>query len=723
MDAIQLPLREIQKSRNVEVLLSKDQSDAIGAEVVKGYEEDETSRSEWKTRTDAAIKLALQMVEKKSFPWPDAANVKFPLVTIAALQFAARAYPALVKAPDLVKYRVMGEDQGGQKAARAGRIGRHMSYQLLDQDEDWEEDTDRKFIVVPIIGCAFKKSYWDPLTEKNCSKLVLPQNLVVHYYTRTLEKCERKTEVFELSDREIKEKQLSGLYSEKELGLPVIHESKLADKRQGMQAPPVGKSTPRELLEQHCYWDLDGDGYAEPYVITVNKATKQVLRIVHRFGEVVTQQSIQMKQLEDQKKTLALRLQEMVQSLPPPTGQETDQHVAAAQQIEQIAAAVQQQTAVLDQQLGQLQQSNDSAPQVLRIDAMECYTKYGFIPSPDGGFYDLGLGALLGPVNDSVNTLINQLIDSGTLQNNSSGFIGKGARIAGGEMRFKPFEWKRVNVAGQTLRDSIVPLPVAPTSNVLFQLLSLLINYGEKVSSVNEAMMGNNPGQNTPAYNMQAMLEQGLQVFNGIFKRLYRSFRKELRKLYTLNRIYLNPIEYYETIDGRWSVTQTDYTGPSNDVFPAADPNAFSSQENMMKAQFIAQRAATTPGYNMAAVEKLLHEAMDIPNTQDIYPVDEKGQPIIPPPQNPEIALKAAEEQRRTLEAHSRMEIDASSAHAQMTLIEAQVYQIEAEIALKGDQVMVEKFKALTDRLNAESARIKAIADDRKSKQPKSAAA
>ena len=73
----------------------------------------------------------------------------------------------------------MGEDKGGQKAARAGRIGRHMSYQLLDQDEQWEEDTDRKFIVLPIIGCAFKKTYWDPLKQKNCSRLVLPQNLVV----------------------------------------------------------------------------------------------------------------------------------------------------------------------------------------------------------------------------------------------------------------------------------------------------------------------------------------------------------------------------------------------------------------------------------------------------------------------------------------------------------------------------------------------------------------
>jgi chaperonin GroES len=39
--------------------------------------------------------LALQLQKDKSFPWPGASNVAFPLVTIAALQFHSRAYPAL----------------------------------------------------------------------------------------------------------------------------------------------------------------------------------------------------------------------------------------------------------------------------------------------------------------------------------------------------------------------------------------------------------------------------------------------------------------------------------------------------------------------------------------------------------------------------------------------------------------------------------------------------
>lgn len=730
MESLRLKLREIEASKNIDTLLSEDASDAIGRDVVQAYEEDEQSRAEWKKRTENAIKLALQMVEEKSYPWPNASNVKFPLVTIAALQFSARAYPALVKVPDLVHYRVTGEDKDGQKAARASRIGRHMSYQLLDQDESWEEDTDRKFIVVPIIGCAFKKTYWDPVKEQNCSRLVLPQNLCVHYYTRALEGCERKTEWFELYDREIKERQLREVYSNKEIGRPEVQLPKLSDQRQGITAPPQGRHTPREMLEQHTYLDLDGDGYPEPYVVTVEKSSRKVLRIVQRFAKVETEQSAQVEVLRKQRVLLELQVQELsgqmqaiASAAPPPDGQQTDADLvglrAVEAQIQELQAQAQliaNQIAQIDQKMATLNASDQSEPRVLSIEPLEHYTKVPFIPSPDGGFYDLGLGALLGPVNDSVNTLINQLIDSGTLQNGSQGFIGKGARVQGGEVRFRPFEWKRVNVAGQTLRDSLVPLPINQPSAVLFQLLSLLINYGEKISSVNEAMTGNNPGQNTPAYNMQAMLEQGLQVFNGIFKRLYRSFRKELRKLYVLNRLYMHPVEYYETLDGRWSAMQSDYSGDERDVVPAADPNAFSNMQNLVKAQFLAGRAQSVPGYKASAVERRLLEAMDITDPQEVYPLDQNGEPVIAPPPNPEFQIKAAEEQRRTLESQSRMQIDAASADSRMAVDESQVLLNMMKAQEIDAGIQIDQFAAITDRMKANSEKVRKLADASKAK-------
>jgi len=201
-----LSLETIQDSKNLVEDLSEDTVNDIGRMVCENYEVDEQSRRKWKIKMEDATELALQLTTPKTYPWPNAANVKFPLLTVASMQFAARAYPALVKAPDLVKYRVQGSDPQGEKAAKAQRISCHMSYQLLDQDEQWEEDQDKAFLALPILGCIFKKSYYDPTLEHNCSKLVLPKNLAVHYYAKSIESAERKTEIFELYDREIRER-------------------------------------------------------------------------------------------------------------------------------------------------------------------------------------------------------------------------------------------------------------------------------------------------------------------------------------------------------------------------------------------------------------------------------------------------------------------------------------------------------------------------------------
>lgn len=92
-------LDDLQDHDNINEMLTKEQSSIIGLRVHSTYTDDESSRQRWLEKSEDATKLALQITEVKSYPWPNAANVKFPLVTIASMQFAARAYPSLVKAP------------------------------------------------------------------------------------------------------------------------------------------------------------------------------------------------------------------------------------------------------------------------------------------------------------------------------------------------------------------------------------------------------------------------------------------------------------------------------------------------------------------------------------------------------------------------------------------------------------------------------------------------
>ena len=543
-----MKLQKILESSNLAADLSDDKLIEIGNDVVAGYETDLESRKPWEKDLKNWTELALQVASDKTFPWPNAANIKYPLLATAAMQFAARAYPTLIPSNGkVVKCKVIGSDPTGEKSMRAFRVSTHMSYQVMEQMDGWEEDMDKLLIALPISGTCFKKTYWDSSKQQNCSKLVLPKSLVVNYWTRCLEDAERITEVFYLSKRKVKERQNLGIFIDVELGDPQTPADDVTTSinRSFQLANDFDETTPYTILEQHTYLDLDEDGYAEPYIVTVEAESNKVLRIVPRFSEADVL-------MDDKQK-------------------------------------------------------------VVSIEAIQYYTKYGFIPNPDGGFYDIGFGRLLGPLNNSANTIINQLVDAGSLSNLQAGFIGKGLRIKMGETRFQPGEWKAVNAVGDDLKKQIFPLPVREPSQVLFNLLDLLLKSGKELASVAEIFVGKMPGQNTPATTTMASIEQGMKVFTAVYKRVYRSLTSEFRKIYKLNQQYMNPEEYISILDN--PIPQEDYKGPEDDIIPGADPSAVSSQEKQQKVQAVMQLLNLGTINPMAATLMYL-EAHEIPEAE-----------------------------------------------------------------------------------------------------------
>jgi chaperonin GroES len=188
-------LAEFVQSTNIAESLDNETLDKIGLQVCEWFDVDMAARFDWSQRNEEYLKLATQVVETKTTPWPNAANVKFPLLTTAAMQFAARAYPALVPGPNLVAGLVIGRDEGGMKQQSAQRVGKHMSYQLLHEMAGWEEDMDKLCMMLPIVGCVFKKTYWDAVKGHNCSELIMPDELVIDYYAKSVELASRKSQI------------------------------------------------------------------------------------------------------------------------------------------------------------------------------------------------------------------------------------------------------------------------------------------------------------------------------------------------------------------------------------------------------------------------------------------------------------------------------------------------------------------------------------------------
>lgn len=130
-------------------------------------------------RYDRAMAVAMQVRKEKTFPWPNASNVVFPLLTTAAIQFQARAYPAIIDGGQVVKGRVLGPDPDGSKRERADRVAHHMTWQFLNDVPGWEEDTDKLLLQLPIVGCVFRKTWRDGVRDQNNSETVTAKDFVV----------------------------------------------------------------------------------------------------------------------------------------------------------------------------------------------------------------------------------------------------------------------------------------------------------------------------------------------------------------------------------------------------------------------------------------------------------------------------------------------------------------------------------------------------------------
>lgn len=610
------------QSTNLAEKLDEEQLIAIGSRCKQGFELDLDSRSDWEQDLAEWIGLAKQVRQEKSYPWPKASNVKYPLLSTAAMQFGARAYPSLVPSNgQLVKTQVIGKDLSGEKLNKAERVSKYMSYQIMQEMDGWEEDMDKMLMMLPIVGTLFKKTFYDKTEDKIVSRLILPTNLVVNYWAKNLDDSERVSEIIQMSPRKFKEKQLKKIYLDVDLGDPQ------------MPAQPDtnyhttnDETTPYELIEQHTFLDIEETGYALPYMVTFERNSGKVVRISNRF---------------------------------------------LADDVEMDGKTI------------------------VRVKPLQMYTKFGFVPNPDGGFYDIGFGILLGPLNESVNTIINQLVDAGSLSNLQSGFIGKGLRLKMGDARFQPGEWKPVNATGDDLRKQIVPLPAKEPSNVLFQLMGTLITSGKELASVAEIFVGKMPGQNTPATTTMASIEQGMKVFTAVYKRIFRALGLEFKKIFELNSIYLDPNKYVAVLDD--TVGPEDFDSESYDVCPGADPTAVSQTEKLLKAQGLMELVGQIPqAFDMIEVLSRVLEAQEQPNWQKVFSkeIQQSGQLPPPPPDPKMMAIQAkmqADQQKAAVDIQSKqmsMELDGRDKVMQMQMEQqahAQKMQMEKEKAmLKG---------------------------------------
>jgi chaperonin GroES len=607
----------------------------LGTDVVADYKRDKTDRGDWEKIAEEALKAASQekAAAPKAYPWPGCSNVNYPMLITAALQFNARSYPAIVKGDEAVSCKVVGRDTGkpmmgpdglpmaqgpdgrqfpgsmvmqappelqqmfqpvwqvppGGKAKRAKRVSEYMNTVLFYRMKDWESDTDSLLMQLPIVGCVFRKVWFDPYLQEQRSAMVSAMRIYVPEGARSCETTPRLTEeIPDVYPHEVREKIRSGYYRE-----IVLDDD---EERAGA----------RMLLEQQRLIDIDGDGLEEPYIVTVDLESEKVLRIEPNFGP------------DDVKMTQDGR--------------------------------------------------------ILSIAKGQFYVKYGFFPHPEGKFYDIGLGHLLKQVGAVVDTALNQLIDAGTAQTAGGGFIASGIRLQGrrgSSLQFEPGKYMTVDgVNGADLRNGIVERTLPQVSTVTFQVLDLILGAARDISGVKDVITGE-ASNNGQVGTTLALIEQGLQVYNAIFKRTYLSLKNEFTLLKENIRRYggeAAAADYAEVLDDPEADFERDFSSKDMDIRPVADPSTSTRMQKAAKAQGLLSTVGI-PGANPQAILMRVYESMDIENPEEL---------MMPPPQGPDPMMVAKAEGEAAKAQKALADAGKAQAETEQTAVETQIMQAKA---------------------------------------------
>jgi hypothetical protein len=566
---------------NIAADLSEEKLTEIAQKVVQEYGEDRDSMSEWSKMVDKGMKVAKPAMESKSYPWEGASNYKSPMIYEAVISFGDRASTEILGGKKLVKGCIEGIETP-EKQARMSRVAQFMNWQFNYEMPEWRAEQEQALYALAAVGCFFKKTFFDPTEGKNVSLPIFYPNFAVNQNERSMSALTRFTECKVYCEAEVNERIAAGIWLDQTYAMD---DNEIAD----IDADDKDQSSEDEFLEQHCMLDLDDDGIAEPYIVTVHTQSEKVARIVARFDR----SSILVKLADGVVASLDKAMAQAVQQ----ASQEITVTMEGQQPIEAISGALEQ---LQSKALGMLK--------IVKIKPVNMITKYGFIVAPDGTFLNWGYCHLLTGYLELINTTSNQTIDSGSLANMGGGFVSKEFRNNKSPFRVSPGKFVQTGVDAQTMQTGIMPYPFKEPSASLITL-----NQEAKAEARNLTAIINMEGAiapNAPAATTLGLLQEKMMPTTALISRILRSMSDEFRKMFDLNAKYTDPVTYQEVLDDPQADYQQDFTRAGYDIEPTAEAAKSSMMQKMQSTQVLMELMPVIQASG-GQVKALVSEALD----------------------------------------------------------------------------------------------------------------
>jgi hypothetical protein len=170
-----------------------------------------------------------------------------------------------------------------------------MNYQLTEVMLEYRPEHEKLLWNLPLAGSAFKKVYYDPSIGRQVAVFIPAEDIVVPYGASSLEKAERVTHVMRKTPNEVKKLQEAGFYADIDLGEPSYELDDIEKQKAEEQGMTAIQDDRYRMLEIHVDLDLKGHehknkkneptGIALPYVVTIEKGTRNVLAIRRNWYE------------------------------------------------------------------------------------------------------------------------------------------------------------------------------------------------------------------------------------------------------------------------------------------------------------------------------------------------------------------------------------------------------------------------------------------------------
>ncbi len=263
---------------------------SLGQKGFELYQEDEESRSEWLATHAEYLEIYHQKDTYDNNFSSDfnSSDARVPLLTESCLGFQARAYKAIFPQRSFIATTSM-EDITPEEQQRAERVAKWMNYLLNFQQRRYKRDKKRMLLAAALMGSDFTKTYPDPVTGLPKVERVRAQDFIVCYGTgpRELEDVRRKTHKITMDINKAKKLYRDGFFSALPIESDAAYEDSgefqtVEDDADGMHE--VGKDGKSAIiLEQHTWYDLDGDGIEEPIIVWIDYNSKKVLRVTARY--------------------------------------------------------------------------------------------------------------------------------------------------------------------------------------------------------------------------------------------------------------------------------------------------------------------------------------------------------------------------------------------------------------------------------------------------------